>query len=93
MVRRWNTANPIFEFVDAKGSCATILARGSVGSDPPDYCIGDVVDILYDPEHPEYVYREDFWDIWTGPFIAFPLGSAFILVALIIKRFSVDRFN
>ena len=42
---------PIFEFVDANGSGSTILARGSVGSNPPDYHIGDVVDILYDPEH------------------------------------------
>ncbi len=84
---------PIFEFVDIKGSGTTILARGSVGSNPPDYHIGDVVDVLYDPEHPEYVYRDDFWDIWMGPVIAFSLGSAFILVAMIIKRFSIERFN
>jgi hypothetical protein len=84
---------PIFEFVDAKGSGATILARGRVGSNPPDNQIGDVVDILYDLEDPKNVYRDDFWDIWMGPIIAFSLGSAFILVAMLVKRVPMERFT
>ena len=77
---------PVIEFTNTMGAGGVKLAKGRVGSNPPEYVIGDVVDILYDPQDPEYVYRDDFWDIWMGPTIAASLGSAFIMVALLISR-------
>ena len=51
---------PIISFTDPKGFGTIILAQGRVGSNPPDYQIRDVVNILFDPREPGYVYRDDF---------------------------------
>jgi hypothetical protein len=40
---------PVIEFTDMRGAGEVILAQGRVGSNPPDYRVGDVVDVLYDP--------------------------------------------
>ena len=77
---------PLIEFTYTRGAGEVILAQGRVTSNPPDYRIGDVVDVLYDPQKPKYVYLGDFWDIWMGPIVAYSLGSVFVLVALFIYR-------
>jgi len=86
-------AYPVFEFRDPKGSGTVILAQGHVGSNPSEYQVGDIADILYDPQEPQYVYINTFWDIWMGPVIAFSLGSAFILVAALVTRVPMERFS
>ncbi len=53
---------PIIEYT-VVGTGAVITAQGMVGSSPPDHQVGDVVDILYDPHEPLYVYMDNFWDI------------------------------
>jgi len=78
-------SHPVISFRDSSGVNATGV--GSVGSNPPDYEVGDVVDVLYIPGE-STVYVDTFWDVWMGPIIALVLGSAFVLVGLLVWRFA-----
>jgi len=83
---------PVIEFKDPQGS-SIIYARGRAGSNPPDFQVGDMVDILYDPTKPQYVQIDTFWDFWEGTIIAFVLGIAFILVSLLVARAPIEQFT
>ncbi len=81
---------PIIEYVNARTGKA-IRATGSVGSYPPDFNVGDRVEILYDPRNPGLVTVNTFWDIWMGSIITLILGTAFTIVGVIIWRYGSTR--
>lgn len=75
-------AYPVFQFVDQKTE-EEITVLSSRGSYPPEYHVGQEVDILYDPENPHDAKIKSFSDIWGGPLILMGLGGIFLAVGLI----------
>ena len=75
-------AYPVFQFIN-QNTGEEITAQGSSGSNPPDYHVGQEVDILYNPENPYDVKVNSFWDIWGGPIILAGLGFVFLTVGLV----------
>ena len=82
-------AYPVFQFVNNETG-EEIIAQSSSGSNPPDFHVGQEVDILYNPQNPYDVKVNSFWEIWGGPLILAGLGGIFLLVGL-TKLTSVIR--
>lgn len=77
--RKSDTFYPIVEFVTAKGE--KVRFEHSVGSNPPRYEAGDIVDVLYKPHSPENA-TIDSWDIWVPSAVPIFMGALMILVSL-----------
>lgn len=69
---------PIVRFQSADGEL--IEARGGVGSSPPHYHAGDVVQILYDKKNPRSWTIDDWEDLYLFPAI---FGAVATVLAII----------
>jgi len=67
----------------------TVEFRGSVGSRPADYAVGDQVTVLYWPDHPESATIRSFLEMWCLPVVLIPIG----LLLLAIFTFSRGDFS
>lgn len=56
---------PIIRFRTVKGNEVVFTDRE--GSYPPKYEVGDVVDVLYNPENPQDAIINSWMSIWMGP--------------------------
>ena len=75
-------AHPICRFIDQRTG-KEFTVRGSVGSDPPSYKVGQEVKILYDLENPRNASIKSFMEIWGVTLILTVLGIPFLLIGLI----------
>ena len=71
------SAYPVFQFVDEKTG-QEITVHSGHGSYPPDYQVGQEVDLLYDPENPHDAKIESFSELWGGQLILTGLGGIFL---------------
>ncbi len=53
------------------------VLRGSVGSSPPAYQVGEPVEVLYDPGLPEDARLRSVFSLWGGPLILLGMGGVF----------------
>jgi hypothetical protein len=70
---------PIVRYT-AEGAAHTIIGHG--GSNPPAYSIGDAVEVIYPPGHPQAGRLSDFIDLWMLPLIPGDLGLVPVLATL-----------
>jgi Protein of unknown function (DUF3592)/TIR domain len=68
---------PQLEYVGPTGQTAHVTL--SVASDPPEYAVGDVVPILFDPKQPSSAIPDTFWGRWLFAII---FGGVGILVCV-----------
>ena len=66
------TYAPIFKYKDAAGKEYTYESKHS--SDPPDYKVGERVQLIYDPADPEEVYVDSFREKWVLTIVLFICG-------------------
>lgn len=71
---------PEVEFTDQRGEKQRF--RGSIGSSPPDYAIGDRVKVWYDPEQPRQALIAEFTELWLAPLVTAGFGLAFLLAGI-----------
>lgn len=51
---------------------------------PPDYAVGDVVPLWYDPDRPENIRIDSWLNRWFGVLVMGILGVGFTIVGLVI---------
>jgi hypothetical protein len=74
------TYRPEVEFQTKTGE--TIQVVHSMGSNPPKYKKGDVVDIIYSPDNPYEIMMDSAFEKVVFPFIFIGLGGLCCLIAL-----------
>ena len=77
---------PVFSFQDQSGS--TVTFRGSSGTNPPSYKVGDMARILYDVNISSNARVDSFFELWVIPGITTVLGGflAFFGIGFYIKN-------
>lgn len=70
---------PIFQFVDTQEQVRKV--QSNVGSNPPAYQKGDVVDIIYDPQNADHAKINDTFSMWLGEIILGILASLLFLTS------------
>lgn len=74
---------PSIRFVTEQGD--EIIFTDGVGTDPPEYEIGDTVDILYDPQNQQHARINSWKRLWLPPSIWGTVGLLPIIVLLFIN--------
>jgi Protein of unknown function (DUF3592) len=78
---------PVVRFTAANGRVVQ-FTRG-VGSDPPDYRVGDAVRVHYDPSNPQHATIESLLDLWGWAIALITVGLVLLTIGgaiLIIGR-------
>lgn len=71
---------PVIEFNTRAGQ--PVRYYGNVCSNPPDYQIGEQVDVVYDPQDIGHVQMTGFWSQYTGVVVLSCIGLPFLLFTL-----------
>lgn len=91
------TYSPLIEFYDQNGEKTTFESLNS--SNPPSYSIGQKVQVLYQPTHPQSAKIDSFHDFWLGPILSGILGFLFFgigfgtLVKIILRKRLIARLQ
>ena len=85
------TYTPVFTFVGVDGQSHTVT--GDVSSDPPEFRLGQHVEVRYDKIRPEGARIASFWQLWGFSTIFGVLGVAAGLTGLLLRRYErwLDR--
>ncbi len=70
--------HPVVRFEPTSGGQRTF--RGTTGTYPAAYDVGEVVEVLYDPARPADATIRSTWEVWGGPMVAVGLGAVFSLI-------------
>jgi hypothetical protein len=80
--------SPIVKFRTVEGK--DIQDSASFGSDPPSHKVGDIVEVVYDPQSPEKSWQiNSFWDLYFLPALFGLFGVIFTSVGLIVGYFTL----
>lgn len=71
---------PVVEFQTPEGK--TVSFRSDVGSNPASYDVGEQVEVLYNPSHPNEAKLTGFWNLWGLATIFAGLGSVFMIIGI-----------
>lgn len=74
------TYQPVVVYTDANGDITQFVS--SVGSNPPDYSVGERVEVLYLPGKTQEAKINSFFSLWGGVAILGALGGIFFLVGV-----------
>jgi len=74
--------SPVFTYRDSRGEEHRIYS--TVGSDPPNYEVGQSVPVLYRPNRPLDARIDDFHSVWGLPFVTGIVAVVDLAIALII---------
>jgi hypothetical protein len=74
-------AAPVFKFTASNGD--TIEKEDGVSSNPPEYQVGQVVDILYDASHPQSARIAKTTSLYFAPILLAVLGIIFMGIGLV----------
>jgi hypothetical protein len=72
---------PLFKFTASNGD--TIEKQDTIYSNPPSYRVGDVVDILYDPNHPQSARVAKSSGLYFAPILVGVMGLIFLGSAVV----------
>ncbi|HVN16041.1 MAG TPA: DUF3592 domain-containing protein [Anaerolineales bacterium] len=73
------TYSPVFSYtVDGK----QYEYESVNSSNPPSNQVGDVVTLLYDPNHPERARQNSFWELWLLPAILCPVSIVMLFLSI-----------
>jgi Protein of unknown function (DUF3592) len=77
---QWTAYDPQVQFISADGK--TITFTSPMGSNRKSYRIGDVVQVLYDPEGPENAAIKSFSRLFLVPIIVTAAGLVLLGIAI-----------
>lgn len=85
---------PIVEFMTANGE--KYQSKGSIGSYPASYQVGDSLSVLYHPDNPHRFEINSFWSLWFSSIVLMLLGGTFTAVGsffvfLFLKLKKIDE--
>jgi hypothetical protein len=67
---------PVFKFTASNGD--SIEKQETVYSNPPSHAVGDVIDILYDPNHPQTARVAKTSNLYFAPILLAVIGLVFV---------------
>lgn len=77
---------PTFTFKTPSGQLIT--KESNIGSDPPDFSVGQQVPVLFDSGDPQTAKIATTGQLWLGPIIEGILASFFMVVGVLLLRFT-----
>ncbi|HEX8397390.1 MAG TPA: DUF3592 domain-containing protein [Pyrinomonadaceae bacterium] len=80
--RSHNVYLPVIEFEPVANHKIRITA--TVGSNPPDYQIGDTLTVRFLPKRPGGGKIHSFWEMWFLPALFFTVGAAVFGTAILL---------
>lgn len=78
---------PVFRFTTIQGQSMEVAE--TVYSSPPGYTVGEVVDILYDPQDPSNARAKKWGSLYFLPLLLGGLGGIFACVGGILLIFKI----
>jgi hypothetical protein len=79
--------SPVIEF-DVSGQ--TFSFEGGNASNPPDYQVGDIVNVRYDPADPNTAQIDSYFERWALPICLIP---AMIIATLVTNLFMIRAWR
>ncbi|APB33072.1 hypothetical protein GlitD10_0758 [Gloeomargarita lithophora Alchichica-D10] len=76
--RSSNVYYPVVKFVGSDGE--PVRFEGQVGSTPPAFRVGQMVEVLYNPAQPQSARIRSFMELWFGATIFAGIGGVFFLI-------------
>jgi hypothetical protein len=73
-----STYYPVVRFVAPDGQ--VVRFKGGIGSNPPDYRVGDPVRVLYDPSNPRTARLDTWGNRWGGALAGMIVGGVLLLL-------------
>lgn len=64
--------------------------KGGISSNPPQYSVGDRVDVRYNPDNPDIAQIDKGFERWLTPIILIP---AMIIAAIIVNFFLIRAWR
>ena len=80
---------PIFRFRDADGVRRTVTSN--IGSSPPQYKVGDTVDVLYQPVNPNDAEIASFYRRWMLPIVTAVIAAILLPAGLTLRFWPARR--
>lgn len=77
---------PVVRFTTAEGRTVEFVSSSGSSSSGS---VGDRVEVLYDPDHPQDAQLSGFFDLWLWPLVLGPLGIMFGIFALFSPGFGL----
>jgi hypothetical protein len=83
---------PVFRFRTLEGQ--EIEARGDLGTNPPQFKVGQTVEVLYDPENPGKARIKKWYNLYFVPTLLGFLGVVFSCIGVgAVIAMSLGLFN
>jgi Protein of unknown function (DUF3592) len=76
---------PVFAFTASDGHAYTITSM--TASNPPEFRVGDRVQVLYSPYNPRHAHVKSPVQLWLAPMICIPLGLFYALLGGVFLYF------
>lgn len=84
--------SPVYQFRTISGQMITV--KDSLSSSPPMFQVGQTIDVLYDPENPQYARIKKFWSLYFVTILLCGMGFIFGGVGIVLLVMNLmDRFN
>ena len=74
---------PVVEFVP-EGSADAVRFTDDVGTDPPQFEVGEQVDVLYDPSNPQDARVATWMRLWFSPMVVIAFGVLPVVVGGVV---------
>jgi len=74
---------PVIDFTPEGGP--TTRVESVVGSNPPEYRVGDHVPMRFQPNHPEEAVIDTFWHLWFFAALFGIIGSPFTITGILMS--------
>lgn len=78
------TYEPVFRFTAANGQSYTVRSRAS--SNPPEFTVGQTVQVLYSPGDPAHARLNSTAQLWLVPIICTSIGLVFTFLGGLLFR-------
>ena len=79
------TYHPVVRFTSAAGDVVVFI--DNFGSYPAKYGVGEMLEVLYDPENPQNAAINTWLSLWGGSAVFIIIGTLPILVMIIVNIF------
>jgi hypothetical protein len=84
--------SPVYQFRTISGQMITV--QDSLSSSPPMFQVGQIIDVLYDPENPQNARIKKFWSLYFVTILLCGMGFIFGGVGIVLLIFNLmDTLN
>ena len=75
---------PEVKFQTKSGEVITFVSK--VGSNPPSFSVGRIIEVVYNPEYPNNAELNSFLSLWFVQMVFIALGVIFIVISIVASK-------